>query len=1112
MPIYTKRSMPVKRLLGILLASSIYLTTALAQTDSARLVGSVTDATGAVLPGATVTAKNERTGEERSATANDLGFYILTNLRPASYTVSAKTGNLGPTQNSGIALSVGQERTLNLILQPQGVAQEVTVSGGELAAIDTSSARIGVNVSEREVAELPLNGRQVSQLYLLTPGAVNYGGGSFDDIRFSGRSNEQNAIRFDGVENSAIVDTNPGNLNGETTSQFRLMSSLENVQEFRVESNNYAAEFGTGTGGQISVVTKSGSNAFHGGLFEYFRNDALDARNFFDAQNPSVLRLNQYGGSLGGPIQKDKFFFFASLEALRQRTSSPIVETTLSAAARARAVTAVRPLLNAFPVGQVRTANPDFDLVTVDGPNKVDEYYGSLRFDYNFNERFRLSARYFRDQGWGSQTQNSTLSQFVQSINPQNGVLSLNQVLTPTVINETKFGFNGAKTRVNGVPGPSPDADLNGATINLSGSVSLAGIAGQAGSAGIATPTGLIRLSSSFNGRGAPYTPYSLSFIDSLSIVHQSHSLKFGVEVRPITIYNDQQGGTTYTFSNVNSFLNNQPSQIQFLGDLSAKSPFTGLTTNAHLRQNYYIGYAQDEWRIRPNLTLNYGLRYEYYSVLHDVNNKNVFFDMNLGTILPGTSKDWYNSSKLNFSPRLGLSWSPERFNGRTVLRIGGGIFYGPGQTEDQLQPSANDRLSRTITSGSLLAYPLNVPALVAAYDINDPSLGYQPRAYAPGYQIPEKIYSYTASVQQQLPGSAVLTVAYVGSQGRNLFLRSITNKIIGVSMNPANGNAVVSREFGNRFAEVDYKTSGGTSHYNALQTALNRRFSKGLTLGAQYTWAHDIGNTGGANEARTAANNYSFAADYGNNTFDVRQSFNASALYELPFGKGRKYLTNMNAFGNALAGGWELGGIMNARTGTPVEVLITRPDIVYRDSRNGTFVNSPIANPAGGFFTTPVVNVPGGGASRNIRRPDVVAGVDPYLHTNNPTDWVNPAAFAIPAPGTFGNLGRDALHGPGIAQLDLTLSKRFYMTEKINLEFRSEIYNLLNHAIFQAPGGGIVRLTNALGTGSNQLQPGQAFSQAAAGGTFGQINSTVSNQVGLGTNRQIQFSLRLNF
>src|SRR5258706_12141236 len=380
-----------------------------AQVDQGRIAGTVKDQSNAVFPGASVTVKNVATGEERTVSSNESGDYLVTALRPSTYRVRASATGFAVTETPNVAVGVGQLARVDIVLKPADVSQTVNVVAMEEAALDTTSAHIGVNVTPGEVGGLPMNGRQVSQLYLLAPGAVNYGSGTFDDIRFNGRANEQNAVRFDGIEGSAVIDSSPGNLNGESTSVFRLESSLENVQEFRVESSNYTAEFGTGTGGQISVITKSGSNNWHGSLFEYLRNTSLDARNFFDGKNPSILKLNQFGGSIGGPIVKDKFFFYASYESLRQRSSSPIVEITPSGAARARAVASIRPLLAAFPIGNAGpSANPDVDLINIAAPARVDEDYGGIPFDYNIKTQYRLFPRYFPHQGTANAVQNST--------------------------------------------------------------------------------------------------------------------------------------------------------------------------------------------------------------------------------------------------------------------------------------------------------------------------------------------------------------------------------------------------------------------------------------------------------------------------------------------------------------------------------------------------------------------------------------------------------------------------------------------------------------------------------------------------------------------------------
>jgi len=1073
---------------------------AMAQFSDGKIAGTVYDSSKAAIPGATVVVKNERTGEERTVVTNEQGAYSVPQLKPSSYAITISASGFESKTLSSIGLGVGEAKTADFIVNPAGSKEEITVS--EIVTVDTTSARIGVNVTPAEVKGLPLNGRQVSQLYLLTPGAVNNGTGTFDNIRFSGRANQQNAIRYDGIDGTGIIDASPGNLNGETSSSFRLQSSLENIQEFRVDSNNYPAEYGTGTGGQISVITKSGSNQLHGSAFHYFRNDALDARNFFDRGGKSKLRLNQFGGSVGGPIVKDKIFFFASYEGNRQHNGLNFLEAVPSDAARARAVPSIVPALAAFPKGNFKTSDPDFDVAYLQANEAITENAVGLRLDFKPTSKDSVYFRFFRDQASSDAPEGVTGRRAVIAAQPQNGVLAWQRIVSSSVINEFKVGYNGAWTRTNGVAPTVPGIDLSSMIINISGSVANPGISGQGASAGVAVPGGLLRANSATNGRGQPYTPYTISFVNDLSWIKGSHSLKFGGEFRPRRIYTDRQGGTTYSFSNLNAFLANQASTIQFLGDVSAPSPFNnGLTGIRLAKQEYYIGYAQDEWKIRPNLTFNYGLRYEYYAPLHERNNGVVVFDPGNGVILPSDTP-FFKSTKTNFLPRLSMAWSPGRMNGKTVIRWGFGLNSGPGQTEDQIQPVESDRISVTQSGG---AYPINPQDLIARFDPNNLN-GFQPRAYDRGYRLPERVTQWTLSVQQELPWKTVLTTAYVGSVGRHLFTRSVSNLITGVSTNPTTGAAIITRQFGSQFAEVDTKATNGTDNYNALQTTLNRRFGGGFTLGSQWTWAHSLGTTAGSNEAQTQSNPFDLKADYGNNNFDVRHSFNLSMLYELPFGSDRA--RKLKGVSDVVLGGWELGGIINARTGVPVDLRIVRNDIVYRNNVTGAITNSPIVT-NGVVMTTAIINTPGGGSSRNVRRPDVVPGVDPFLKTGRLL-YLNPAAFSTPQPGSYGNYVRNTLHGPGIGQFDLTLGKRFKVVEGQHVEFHAEFYNLFNRANFASPPG---VLANALGTATNQLQPGQAFSATTQGNsTFGIINSTVGRGIGLGTNRQIQFSLRYTF
>jgi hypothetical protein len=1085
--------------------------TAAAQAGLSQVSGIVKDISGAVVPGASVTITNERTGITRSTAANENGYYVVPGLPASTYTIRIGAQGLKTAEMKAVALLAGDSVTLNSNLSVGEVAETILVSATQEATVDTSSARIGANVNEREVNSLPLNGRQLSQLYLQAPGSVNTGSGGFFDIRFSGRSNEQNAIRFDGIEGSAVIDSNPGNLNGELTSPFRLQTSLENVQEFRVDSSNYPAEYGTGTGGQVSVVTKSGSNRFHGAAFEYLRNDKFDARNFFDRVGKSPLRLNQFGASLGGPIVKERVFFYGFYEGYRLRSGLNNIEAVPSDATRARAVPAVAPLIDAFrgPGGFIipnASTNPDFAIYQLPTNLQVDENAAGLRLDFKLSDKYTLYTRFFRDQGVTNMPDGGSVAG--RRVNyravPQNGVIALQGSLTQRLVNELKFGYNGALTRVVGSAPIVNGIDMSSIAINISGSVANSGIPGQGSSSGIAVAGGQIRGSSSFNGRGFPYTPYSLSFIDNLSWVKGNHSAKFGLEIRPIRMYYNMLGGTTYTYSNLTDFLANRVSAIAYGSDLSDPSPFNnGATGNREFKTAFYIGYAQDEWKVRSNLTLSYGLRYEYYQTMHEARNLAVRFDINTGTLLPA-DQPWYNSSKTNFGPRVGLAWSPNPSGkgwfgaGKTVARAGFGIFYGPGQLEDQIQPVQSDRINLSLSSGS---YPVDVGTLRSNFVSNPNNRGYQPRAFDPNYKIPEQIYQYSLSIQQELPGKMNLTLAYVGDKGRNLFLRAWGNKIVSVIQPDQTKAATAVRQFSivqgttvqNPFAEIDYKTSGGEDSYDSMQVTFGRRFTSGLTLNSQYTWGRSYGNTSGSNDAVTTNNPYDFNNDYGYNRFDVRQSFNVSAVYALPFGR------SMSGAKRSLVGGWEIGTIVNARTGIPVDLFITRPDIAYVDAA-GLVYGSPAAG------RTAVINTPGGGSSRNARRPDVVAGVNPYL--NNDRALINPAAFSIPKPGTVGNLMRGAVRGPDYRQFDFIVNKKFRISESSSVDFRAEFFNVFNLTNFASPP---VMLPNQLGIGTNLLQPGQPFTSAAAG-SFGVMTSTVEKTVGMGTQRQIQFALRYSF
>lgn len=1194
---------------------------AYAQQDLATLQGTVRDINEAVVANATVTVRSEALNVERAATTSEDGTYTVPQLRPGTYTVTVAQTGFSETRADNVEIGVGQNRQLDLVLTVGSEATTVNVVANDLVTIDSTSNRLGANVTAREVLELPVNGRNVSQLYNLAPGAQNSGTGNFADLRFNARANQQNQQRLDGIEATAIFDASPGYLTVQG-SQFRLQTSLENIQEFRVDSSNYPAEYGTGTGGQINIVGKSGSNAFNGSLFEYFRNDRLDARNFFDGAEKSKLRLNQFGGSLGGRIIRDRLFFFGSYEGLRQRAGFPSLdEFTLSPIARdfinfygtndprgeqARAalgITATNAnaalsriqslratnIINAFPVGNIpfvqssaASINNALQGIRTNSVAALNEDAFSVRLDANLDEagEFLLFTRYQRDTGDVRSPDGTTGRFIVATQQPDNFVTTLQQIYGPNVVNETRVGFNRAPTTlaldvpsVAGLTG----IDIAASTINLTGSFVNPGVNG-ANATGFATPGGLTRQSSAGNGRAQPIRPSTFTLLDNLTYIRGNHTFKFGGEFRRLLVDFDQLGGSTISFANVTDFLLNANPAVNFVGDLSAPgniriatNPITTIErtqSGFHRgRQFYLIGYGQDQWNIRPNLTINYGLRYEFYSQNRERDDRVVTFDAGSLRLLP-RDQDFYTAVKSNFGPRLALTYSPDRrflggiINNTTVLRVGGGLYYGPGQYEDLIQPIESDVFRTNVTLAQGLTTTTAQEVANSATATTGTPLPFQARAYdVTGYRVPERVAQYGASIQQELPGNTVLTLAYVGSQGRDLFQRSITNTILpGQTVIPfrtgaplpagvgivnetdaagrvarvttirqtdiLNNASATSAGVGRPFAELDYKTSGGRDSYNAFQATVNRRFTRGLTLGGQYQWGHSIGSTQGSNEAQTAQNPFDFNAERGNNTFDIRHSANVSALYELPVGENR--FLNLGSVGNSIFGGLQLGGIYNGRSGLPLDIRIVRADIVIQcQNAAGCGTNIPqdftarlpstvnAANPLPAGFIA-VINTPGGNASRSTRRPDYVAGADPYTNSGG-LNFLNPAAFTIPRAGTYGNLGRNALYGPHFHQFDITLQKRFRLTEGSNIEFRSEFYNLFNKANFANPPVQLVEqlptitVTNNVNTASAGLQPGQPFTTALVP-AFGRIGTTVGRTVGLGTNRQIQFSLRLNF
>jgi len=1038
---------------------------ALAQQTESRITGRVLDQSKASLPGVTVTVTSKSTGAVRTDVTDGEGNYAITNLGPGTYTVVIELSGFAP-RTRDVVLGVGQSEKVEVELGVAALTENVTVNAAA-PVLDLSSAKIGVNVSPEEVEHLPVNGRNFANLMTLATGATSDGNGGWASVRFNGKSNQQNYLNYDGVDGTYVWDASPGYLNS-TGSQFRLQTSMESVAEFRVNSGLAPAESGLGAGGNITVVSKSGSNAFRGSLFDYIRNDGLDSATKYvgasgerEAKQP--LELNQFGGSIGGPVKSNKSFFFFSFEGLRQTTGLSFSEAVPSdetirrilagepvgsgAGQSAERTRAVAPLLTGFPRAGAGTANPLVGLASLTSEAEQSENTLSFRVDHRFSDRQSFYARYlFSDGEIDTPDRTVTARRVRAEQRPQNVVLSHQSVLGGNFVNELKFGYNGPQTSAAAF---SNQANYDPVGVSLSGTFTSASIDAR-GNTGIARSGLLIRATSASTTTGSVFDPRSLSVNNAMTWTRGTHTVKSGFEYRQIQSDFQFLGSTEITYNSINDFIDNRPAAVAVALDSPVFKP----------QQFYAIGFVQDTWSATDRLTLDLGLRYDYYSVVKEADGLARPFFVEDNAFAPDGSA-FYDADKNNFSPRLSAAFE---INDKTALRAGFGLFYGPGQFEDRIQPIENYIERRRVQTADVanngLQYPVSSAQLANLLSI---------RGYTHHYPN-EYNMQYGVSLSRELPGAVNFTVGYTGSQGKDMFLRGVGNTLdINTRARPVPS-----------FGQIDYKTAGcvdglsiagypvtgcGKAQYDALQVSTTRRFQAGFTGGFQYQFSRNRGTTQGSNEAATTQNTFNYESEYGINPQDIPHTVNGSLVYQLP-GQG------------LLTGGWRIGGIVNARSGVPINVVQSRPD-------NAT-VNG-----------VTVTNIPGGN-SRGTQRPDLIPGVDPYF--KNGVRWLNPAAFATPQPGTFGNLPRNFLRGPGFWQADLMLSKDFRFATSHGLQFRVEVFNIANRLNYENPAATLPNGT-----------PGVALTDAQAG-TFGYMLGPLNRTVGLGTARQSQISLRYSF
>jgi hypothetical protein len=977
---------------------------ALAQEDKAVLTGTISDPSSASIPEATIAVTSASNGFSRRVNTNKVGSYYMADLPIGTYNVNISKAGFQASQIDAVQLLVGQIRTLNAQMRIGTNVQEVKVEAATTPLAE-STAAVGGVILPQQIANLPINGRNWTALLALVPGAIDSGGGNQQTVRFAGRGNDDNNVRFDGVDATGVQHQSQ-------VTTVRLQISTEAIAEFRVDSILYTAEQGGAPGGQAEVISKSGSNTLHGSAFEYFRNDKLDARTPFDPSTLPALRLNQFGASLGGPIVRDKTFFYLAYEGLRQREGQTLIGFVPSESLRARMLAtspSLAPFLSAYP-HETSVISADVSQRTAVARNTGDEDSGLIRLDHRFNESTTVFARYNIDKALLTSPSGTLLDVSRTPTAPMNGTVQFVHIFSPSIVNQTQFGANRIAAS------STTDSHLYDVS-HLSESLSVPGLSPLA------------------QNRTSISNPTSYSALDDFTFVRGQHTIKAGVEVRRILFNQDNAPSQGLSYASLNTFTSNQ---------LDTVTVASGIPMHGMDKTNYF-GYTQDQWKVQPNLTLNVGLRYESYGVLHELYGRDRPFDpQTCGGYCPLGSPFWLPIHD-DVEPRVSFAWSPKALNSKTVLRGGWGIYKGEGQISDLTNANENLQQRFTLTSRTFpaLAFPAEpLFPLAIAQDTT-------PRAQQRSRQDPT-VQQWGFQIESELGKGFVLDTGYIGSHGYHQFTRTYINVI-----NPQTG----LRPF-NGFGIIDSKDANNNSSFNGWQTSFQRHFSAGWLLQANYLWSHSIndGSVGGG-ESDYPQNVACRSCERASSDQDVRHSFTMSTVWELPFGKGRRLFHN-GGIAELLAGGWQLSVIATARSGLPVTITTARS----------------------------VTSVPDGN-NVSPQRPNVVPGVSVIPANQTINNWINLAAFALPANGAFGNGGRNLVRGPGLWQADIGLNKTFPIIERLALSFRAEAFNVFNRAQFGSPSGDL--------SSSN----------------FGRITTTVNDgATGSGTPRQLQLALRLDF
>jgi hypothetical protein len=1076
---------------GALLLLVLSLQPAFSQVTAA-VSGTVEDAGGGALSGVTVRVTSLETGLSRVTTTGEEGAFRILSLPVGPLEVSAEKQNFKRTVRTGITLVVGQEAIVNLRMELGNLKQEVTISA-ESPLVNTTTGEVSGLVGERAVKDLPLNGRSWDNLIALNPGAINYGLKSANTttsngstFTVAGRRPMDNLVLLNGIEytGASLVGVTPGGVSGG-------LLGIDAVREFNVLTDTYSPQYGKRSGGQVSVVTQSGTNALHGTLFEFLRNSAVDARNYFDNGPVPPLRRNQFGGAIGGPIKKDRLFVFGNYEGFRQSLSVSNVAVVPDTQARQGllpdAAGLYRPVPNLDPSMLKYMSfwpNPNGAELTVAGRpsgtalsfnsprQKVREDFGTVRSDYIARNADTLSFAYTVDDGDSLLPLADPL--FGSDLRLRSQVASLQElhVFSPRVLNTFRAGFSRAAFNYDSFPLATFPPDVS--------FVQGSGPGGLVISGGLTT-TGLSAITAAGPNNAANVISHRNLFTwsDDFQINIGKHQISAGVWFQRLQD-NENSASTTLgqaNFSSLQSFLQGTISNFNVTPDR------TGLGWRTLLG----AWYLDDKIRLRPNLTAEIGLRHEFTTGWNEVAGRAAnYITDSRGALLTdprvGTSALTENNATRLFGPRVGLAWDPFG-NGKTAVRAGFGIYYSLLDSLSKLNaiPPFNGTLAfSNVPLSSVVpidpatpAQPSCGPALATGCVIYSPQ-GVQPDAKTP------TVERWSLRIEQELDAKTVLRVGYVGSFGYHDLISIDPNSIPPqmctgatgcVSGGTGSAQGLVPRgaqyiPLGKRpnpfLSSGFFWYSEGNSRYHALELDVTRRLAQGLQVRGNFTWSKNLDVNSalqGAqanNQAQMVMDRNNLRRDWGPSALDAAAQSSISATYALPVGRGHRFFAHDRSFTNALFGGWEVNGIATLLSGFP-------------------------------FTPQTGSNRSGDGDTRNPDRPSINPNFTGPVVLGNQSQWFNPNAFLLPAPGTWGNVGRGTFRGPGLASVDLSLFKNIPLSERSTLQFRAECFNVANRANFGTP--------NAI-----------VFSGGAVSPSAGLITSTVT------TSRQLQLGLKLIF